>query len=88
MMRTLFLFSLLVLVTLPVHAQLIVDHRAVDEFDSIPAAYLTEVKKMMVAFPGESHSEAMRYGMKLLEGIDPVPSRTGAPRDPGGRARS
>ena len=72
MMRSLFLFSLLVLVTLPGRAQLIADHRAVDEFDSIPAPYLTEVKKMMVAFPGESHSEAMRYGMKLLEGLDPV----------------
>ena len=29
--------------------------------------YINEVKKMLVAFPGESHSPAYRIGMELLE---------------------
>ena len=69
-MRRVLLLLIVIQGTMVSHGQIIVDHRAVTEFDSIPAAYLTEVKKMMVAFPGESHSEAMRYGMELLEAMD------------------
>jgi hypothetical protein len=64
------LLLVLILLTGYVKAQIIVDHRAVDDFGNIPSEYIAKVKKMMVAFPGESHSEAMRYGMKLLEDQD------------------
>ena len=64
------LLLVLILLTGYMQAQIIVDHRAVDDFDNIPSEYIAKVKKMMVAFPGESHSEAMRYGMKLLEDQD------------------
>lgn len=61
---------LLAFVTLSNHGQIIADHRAVDDFENIPAEYISEVKKMMVAFPGESHSAALRIGMELLEAMD------------------
>lgn len=69
-MRKLLLLILVLRGTVFSSGQLIADHQAVSEFDSIPEIYLAEVKKMMVAFPGESHSEAMRQGMKLLEAQD------------------
>ncbi len=50
--------------------QIIADHTVVDKYDKIPASYIAEVKKMMVSFPGESHSAAYRTGMSLLMGID------------------
>ncbi len=46
---------------------IIADHTIVDDYDRIPPQYMAEVKKMMVAFPGESHSYAYRRGMELLE---------------------
>ncbi len=48
-------------------SNIIADHTIVDDYDKIPAYYMAEVKKMMVAFPGESHSLAYRTGMELLE---------------------
>ena len=69
-MKRIISIFILAQLTLFSSGQIIVDHRAVDDFDNIPAEYITEVKKMMVAFPGESHSEAMRYGMELLEDSD------------------
>jgi len=50
-----------------VASNIIADHTIVDDYDRIPAYYMAEVKKMMVAFPGESHSVAYRTGMELLE---------------------
>lgn len=50
---------------------IIADHTIVADYDKIPAQYMAEVKKMVVAFPGESHSYAYRRGMELLEGLDP-----------------
>jgi len=47
--------------------QIIANHLAVKDFDRIPPPYIAEVKKMMVFFPGESHSQAYRDGMKLLQ---------------------
>ncbi len=47
--------------------QIIADHSIVDDYDNIPAFYMAEVKKMMVHFPGESHSSGYRRGMELLE---------------------
>ncbi len=52
-------------------SQIIADHRIVNDFRKIPDYYLNEVKKMMVGFAGESHSEAYRVGMKLLESEHP-----------------
>ncbi len=47
--------------------QIIADHTVIDKFDDIPQEYINEVKKMLVAFIGESHSAAYRVGMELLE---------------------
>ena len=46
---------------------IIADHTVVDRYDDIPAQYMAEVKKMLVDIAGESHSEAYRTGMDLLE---------------------
>lgn len=47
--------------------QIIADHTIVDKFDDIPAYYINKVKEMWLAIPGESHAEAYREGLKLLE---------------------
>ena len=52
--------------------QIIADHRIIKDFEKIPSAYIAEVKKMMVWFPGESHSYAFRDGMELLEALYPT----------------
>ena len=49
--------------------QIIADHRIIKDFEKIPPEYLTAVKKMMVWFPGESHSYAYRDGLELLKAI-------------------
>jgi hypothetical protein len=50
---------------------IIIDHTAVDLFDAgIPQAYIDEVKKMWMLFPGASHSAAYRDGLTLLEAQD------------------
>ncbi|MBP7507755.1 MAG: hypothetical protein KA807_08040, partial [Prolixibacteraceae bacterium] len=49
------------------YCQIIADHSVVDKFDQIPSYYINEVKKMYVAFYGESHSGAYDNGMELLE---------------------
>ena len=53
-------------------AQIIADHTAVDEFDSIPRQYIDSVRTMLVDLSGESHSLAYRLGVNLLESIDTV----------------
>lgn len=50
--------------------QIIADHNAVDDFDKIPEYYINEVKKMVVSFPGESHSGAYWGGLVMLESED------------------
>ena len=50
--------------------QIIADHSVVDRYDDIPAAYLNEVKKMWVSIAGESHSQAYRAGLLLLESLN------------------
>lgn len=52
--------------------QIIANHSVIDDFYKIPLNYISEVKKMMICFPGESHSVAYRTGLKLLEDSDPV----------------
>jgi hypothetical protein len=51
--------------------QIIADHTIIDDFEKIPPKYIDEVKKMIVAFPGESHSEAYREGLLLLQSALP-----------------
>ena len=53
------------------YGQIIADHSVVDKFDDIPQYYIDQVKKMWLTVPGESHSEAYRRGLELLEAIDP-----------------
>lgn len=50
--------------------QIIANHTIVADYDKIPAYYITEVKKMLVSFPGASHSDAYRAGLTLLEAAD------------------
>jgi len=51
--------------------QIIADHTIVADFDKIPAYYMSEVKKMLISFPGKSHSIAYRNGLELLEALYP-----------------
>lgn len=51
--------------------QIIADHTIVDEFEKIPPFYIEKVRNMIVAFPGESHSEAYREGLLLLNAERP-----------------
>jgi hypothetical protein len=55
-----------------VGSQIIADHTVVDRFDDIPQQYIDEVKKMWLVIAGESHSEAYRTGLTLLEATYPV----------------
>ncbi len=55
-----------------IFSQIIADHTVIDKFEDIPVYYINEAKKMLIAFPGESHSLAYRRGMELLEGTNPV----------------
>ena len=49
----------------------VIDHTSVDLYDRIPEAYITEVKKMWLNMPGESHSRGYRIGVILLAGLEP-----------------
>jgi len=69
-MRRIISLLLLAQATLVMQGQIIADHNAVADFENIPPEYITKVKKMLVSFPGESHSSAMRWGMELLEQMD------------------
>lgn len=50
--------------------QIIADHTVVALYDTIPQSVIDEVKKMFLNVPGESHSEAYRMGLVLLEEQD------------------
>lgn len=52
-------------------AQIVADHRAVDQYRRIPEAYLQLVKKMWLNVPGESHSLGYRRGLQLLAEREP-----------------
>ena len=69
-MRRIISLFILAQAALVMQGQIIADHNAVADFENIPAEYITKVKKMLVSFPGESHSAAMRWGMQLLEQMD------------------
>ena len=51
---------------------IIVDHTTVDKYQDIPEYYINEVKKMWFTLPGESHSQAYRTGLLLLESSNPT----------------
>jgi hypothetical protein len=71
-MQRIIMILILTMVSMFNYGQIIADHTVVDKFDDIPSFYINEVKKMMIAFPGESHSAAYRKGMELLEALYPV----------------
>jgi hypothetical protein len=52
-------------------AQIIADHAAVDQAQYIPDEWISQVKRMWVSVPGESHSLGYRKGCELLEAADP-----------------
>lgn len=49
---------------------IIADHTVVDLYDDIPSNWIDSVKKMWLAYPGESHSYGIRYGLSLVEALD------------------
>ncbi len=51
---------------------IIVDHTVVDKYQDMPEYYINEVKKMWITIPGESHSQAYRTGLTLLESSYPA----------------
>lgn len=53
-------------------AQIIADHTVVDKYDDIPQYYIDQVKKMWLSYAGESHTNAIRTGMVLLENMNPA----------------
>jgi len=57
--------------TTAMDGQIIADHNAVDDFDKIPDNYITEVKKMLVSFVGESHAYGFLSGLDALENSMP-----------------
>jgi hypothetical protein len=52
-------------------AQIIADHTVVDKYDDIPQYYIDQVRKMWLSYAGESHTNAIRTGMVLLENLNP-----------------
>ena len=54
------------------YGQIIADHTIVDKFYNIPQQYIDSVKKMWVVVAGESHSQAYRTGLSLLEAAYPA----------------
>ena len=69
-MRRIFLSIILIQIFAFGNAQIIADHVALEEFDSIPQQFIDSVKTMLVSISGESHSQAYRFGMDLLEKMD------------------
>ncbi len=51
-------------------SQIIADHTVVDKYDDIPQYYIDQVKKMWLSYAGESHADAIRMGLVLLENLD------------------
>ncbi len=62
----------LIQISLAGFPQIIADHTVVDRYMDIPEYYINEVKKMFVSYAGESHSEALRRGLELLEASFPA----------------
>jgi uncharacterized protein YjdB len=71
-MKKLFLNLIFIQLTLSSYGQIIANHTVVDQFDKIPQSYINKVKTMWMSYPGESHSEAIRRGLELLEAAYPA----------------
>ncbi|MDQ7830245.1 MAG: hypothetical protein RDU30_00800 [Desulfovibrionaceae bacterium] len=54
-----------------VGAPIIADHRAVWEFDSIPAVWLDRAKTLAIHYGHTSHGSQILSGLQLMESIDP-----------------
>ena len=54
-MKKVFIFLILVHVSLFQYGQIIADHTVVDKYDDIPQYYIDEVKEMWLFYAGESH---------------------------------
>ncbi|HEX9935159.1 MAG TPA: hypothetical protein VGB38_08185, partial [bacterium] len=62
-----FLFQCLAVASvLNAQSYIVIDHTCLD-VSQIPDAYITEIKKMWITVPGESHSSGYRKGCLLLE---------------------
>jgi len=70
-MKRVLLLSIILSYALVSPGQIIADHTVVDKYVDIPQYYIDKVKQMWLSYPGESHSEAVRIGMGLLEALDP-----------------
>lgn len=51
-------------------ASIVADHRAVEDFEKIPEYWVNQVKRMLLAYPGESHSHGMLSALRLVEQQD------------------
>ena len=71
-MRRVILLLFLAQIFLINYGQIIADHTIVDRFDDIPQYYIDKVKGMWLTVPGESHSQAYRTGLTLLESSYPA----------------
>jgi hypothetical protein len=71
-MKKFFVLLGFVLISRTQYGQIIADHTVVDKFDKIPQFYINKVKTMWMSYPGESHSEAIRRGLELLEAAYPA----------------
>jgi len=71
-MQKIAVFTFALSIPFVLYGQIIADHRVVEEFDEIPAFYISEVKKMMIWLYGESHAEGIRTGLTLLESTNPT----------------
>jgi hypothetical protein len=71
-MKRIITFLFFIQVSLIQYGQIIADHTVVDKYDDIPQYYIDVVKKMWLSYAGESHTNAIRIGLTLLESINPV----------------
>ena len=73
-MKRIIIVILFVLIASLAFAQtpIIADHTVVEKYNKIPQQYINEVKKMWMVLAGESHSEAYRTGLTLLESLYPT----------------
>lgn len=62
-----FTLLLFVIPTKSICQAIVANHTFVDKYVDIPQQYIDLVKNKWLSYAGESHSEAIRYGMELLE---------------------
>lgn len=86
MTKKAFISLLMLQITVIQYGQIIADHTIVDRYDDIPQYYIDKVREMWLVYAGESHSAAVRTGLVLLEGINPLyqvtTTESGTPEGP------